>query len=165
MNLYRKSSALFLYICFINVCVFNDYLCIYGIINNGDADLYWWICGHFYGSDFVKFIHDQFFERWRNVMIIVHNRNTSTWDPGSDETYIFRRQLPTRIRTVQTYVVELPSLMTVHRWPKTLNILSRYKHTHYLLHKTPTQNYFKKILYENLTFEIHPLWLLRVVEG
>jgi hypothetical protein len=33
------------------------------------------------------------------VMIIVHNRNTSTWDPGSDETDIFRQQSPARIRT------------------------------------------------------------------
>ena len=39
-ELISKSSALFLYICFINVCVFNVYLCIYGVINNGDADLY-----------------------------------------------------------------------------------------------------------------------------
>jgi hypothetical protein len=56
MNLYRKSSALFLYICFINVCVFNVYLCvyIYGIINNGDTDFYWRICGHFYGNNYVK---------------------------------------------------------------------------------------------------------------
>ena len=76
MNLYRKSSALFLYICFINVCVFNVYLCvyIYGIINNGDTDFYWRICGHFYGNNYVKFIHDQFFERGRNrsVKMTVH---------------------------------------------------------------------------------------------
>jgi hypothetical protein len=32
--------------------------------------------------------------------------------------------------------------------------------------KTPIQNYFEKVLYENLTFEIPPLWFfLRVVEG
>ena len=116
MNLYRKSSALFLYICFINVCVFNVYLCVYmyGIINNGDADFYWRIYGHFYGNDYVKFIH-KFFERGRNVMIIVYNRNTSTRDPVSDKTDIFRRQSPTRIRIVKTYVVQLPSLTTVHR--------------------------------------------------
>jgi len=113
MNLYRKSSALLLYICFINVCVFNVYLCIYGIINYGDGDFYWRICGHFYGNDYVKFIHDQFFERERNVMIIVYNRNASTRDPGSDETDIFRRQSPTRIRTVKMYVVQLPSLTIV----------------------------------------------------
>jgi len=94
MNLYCKSSALFLYICFIIVCVFNVYLCIYGIINNGDGDLYWRICGHFYGNDFVKFIYENFFERGRNVMIIVYNRNTSTRDPGRDETGIFRRSHP-----------------------------------------------------------------------
>jgi len=67
----------------------------------------------FYVNDFVKFIHDQFFERGRNVMIIVYNRNTSTRNPGSDETNIFRRQSPTRIRTVKTYIVQLPSLTTV----------------------------------------------------
>ena len=94
MNLYCKSSALFLYICFIIVCVFNVYLCIYGIINNGDGDLYWRICGHFYGNDFVKLIYDKFFERERNVMIIPYNRNTSTRDPGRDETGIFRRSHP-----------------------------------------------------------------------
>ena len=53
------------------------------------------------------------------VTIIVHNRNTSTWDPGSDETDIFRQQSPARIRTVKRYVVQLPSLTTVHRSPKT----------------------------------------------
>ena len=26
--------------------------------------------------------------------------------------------------------------------------------------KTPIQNYFEKVLYENLTFEISPLWFL-----
>jgi hypothetical protein len=31
--------------------------------------------------------------------------------------------------------------------------------------KTPIQNYFEKVLYENLTFEILPLWFFRVVEG
>ena len=31
--------------------------------------------------------------------------------------------------------------------------------------KTPIQNYLEKVLYENLTFEIPPLWFLRVVEG
>jgi len=31
--------------------------------------------------------------------------------------------------------------------------------------KTPIQNYFQKVLYENLTFEIPPLWFLRVVDG
>jgi hypothetical protein len=31
--------------------------------------------------------------------------------------------------------------------------------------KTPMQNYFEKVLYENLTFEIPPLWIFRVVEG
>ena len=31
--------------------------------------------------------------------------------------------------------------------------------------KTPIQNYFEKVLYENLTFEIPPLWFFRVVEG
>ena len=31
--------------------------------------------------------------------------------------------------------------------------------------KTPIQNYFKKVLYEILTFEIPPLWFFRVVEG
>ena len=30
---------------------------------------------------------------------------------------------------------------------------------------TPIQNYFEKVLYENLTFEIPPLLLFRVVEG
>jgi hypothetical protein len=30
--------------------------------------------------------------------------------------------------------------------------------------KTPIQNYFEKVLYENLTFEIPPLWFFRVVE-
>jgi hypothetical protein len=29
--------------------------------------------------------------------------------------------------------------------------------------QTPVQNYFEKVLYENLTFEIPPLWFLRVV--
>jgi len=29
--------------------------------------------------------------------------------------------------------------------------------------KTPIQNYFEKVLYENLIFEIPPLWFLRVV--
>ena len=46
-------------------------------------------------------------------MIIVYNRNTSTRNPGSDETDIFRRESPTRIRAVKTYVVQLPSLTTV----------------------------------------------------
>ena len=31
--------------------------------------------------------------------------------------------------------------------------------------KTPIQNYFEKVLYGNLTFEIPPLWFFRVVEG
>ena len=31
--------------------------------------------------------------------------------------------------------------------------------------KTPIQNYFEKLLYENLTFEIPPSWFFRVVEG
>ena len=31
--------------------------------------------------------------------------------------------------------------------------------------KTPIQNYFEKVLYENLTFEIPPLLFFRVVEG
>ena len=31
--------------------------------------------------------------------------------------------------------------------------------------KTPMQNYFEKVLYENLTCEIPPLWSFRVVEG
>ena len=31
--------------------------------------------------------------------------------------------------------------------------------------RTPIQNYFEKVLYENLTFEIPPLWFFRVVEG
>jgi hypothetical protein len=32
--------------------------------------------------------------------------------------------------------------------------------------KTPIQNYFEKVLYENLTFEIPPLcFFFRVVEG
>jgi hypothetical protein len=30
--------------------------------------------------------------------------------------------------------------------------------------KTPIQNYFEKVLYENLTFEIPPLRFFRVVE-
>jgi hypothetical protein len=30
--------------------------------------------------------------------------------------------------------------------------------------KTPMQNYFEKVLYENLTSEIPPLWFFRVVE-
>ena len=30
---------------------------------------------------------------------------------------------------------------------------------------TPIQNYFEKVLYEHLTFEIPPLWFCRVVEG
>jgi hypothetical protein len=30
---------------------------------------------------------------------------------------------------------------------------------------TPIQNYFEKVLYENLTFEIPPLLVFRVVEG
>ena len=29
--------------------------------------------------------------------------------------------------------------------------------------QTPVQNYFVKVFYENLTFEILPLWFLRVV--
>ena len=29
--------------------------------------------------------------------------------------------------------------------------------------QTPVQNYFEKVLYENLTFEIPPLWFLSVV--
>jgi hypothetical protein len=29
--------------------------------------------------------------------------------------------------------------------------------------QTPVQNYFEKVLYENLTFEIPPLWFLRAV--
>ena len=29
----------------------------------------------------------------------------------------------------------------------------------------PINNYFEKVLYENLTFEIPPLWFLKVVEG
>ena len=32
--------------------------------------------------------------------------------------------------------------------------------------KTPIQNYYEKVLYENLTFEILPLWFLELsVEG
>jgi hypothetical protein len=31
--------------------------------------------------------------------------------------------------------------------------------------KTPIQNYFEKVLHENLTFEIPPMWIFRVVEG
>ena len=31
--------------------------------------------------------------------------------------------------------------------------------------KTPMKKYFEKVLYENLTFEIPPLWFLKVVEG
>ena len=32
--------------------------------------------------------------------------------------------------------------------------------------KTPIQNYFEKVLYENLLFEIPPLWFLELsVEG
>jgi hypothetical protein len=31
--------------------------------------------------------------------------------------------------------------------------------------QTPIQNYFDKVLYENLTFEIPPLWIFRVAEG
>jgi hypothetical protein len=32
--------------------------------------------------------------------------------------------------------------------------------------KTPIQNYFEKVLYENLTFKIPPLWFLELsVEG
>ena len=31
--------------------------------------------------------------------------------------------------------------------------------------KTPIQNYFEKVLYEKLTFEIPPLWFFRVVKG
>jgi hypothetical protein len=31
--------------------------------------------------------------------------------------------------------------------------------------KTPIQNYFEKVLYENLTWEIPPLWFFRVVSG
>jgi hypothetical protein len=32
--------------------------------------------------------------------------------------------------------------------------------------QTPVQNYFEKVLYENLTFEIPPLWFLELsVEG
>ena len=31
--------------------------------------------------------------------------------------------------------------------------------------KTSIQNYFEKVLYENLTFKIPPLWFFRVVEG
>ena len=27
--------------------------------------------------------------------------------------------------------------------------------------KTPIQNYFEKVLYENLTFEIPPLWFIK----
>ena len=27
--------------------------------------------------------------------------------------------------------------------------------------KTPIQNYFEKVLYENLTFEISPLWFFK----
>ena len=29
----------------------------------------------------------------------------------------------------------------------------------------PINNYFEKVLYENSTFEIPPLWFLKVVEG
>jgi hypothetical protein len=29
--------------------------------------------------------------------------------------------------------------------------------------QTQVQNYFEKVLYENLTFEIPPLWFLRVI--
>jgi len=67
----------------------------------------------FYANDFVKFIHDQFFERGRNVMIIVYNRNTSTRNPGSDVPDIFRQQSPTWIRTVKKCIVQLPSLTTL----------------------------------------------------
>jgi hypothetical protein len=31
--------------------------------------------------------------------------------------------------------------------------------------KTEIQNYFEKVLNENVTFEIPPLWFIRVVEG
>jgi hypothetical protein len=31
--------------------------------------------------------------------------------------------------------------------------------------RTPMQNYFEKVLNENVTFEIPPLWFFRVVEG
>jgi hypothetical protein len=30
---------------------------------------------------------------------------------------------------------------------------------------SPINNYFEKVLYEILTFEIPPLWFLKVVEG
>jgi hypothetical protein len=29
----------------------------------------------------------------------------------------------------------------------------------------PINNYFEKVLYENWTFEIPPLWFLKVIEG
>ena len=31
--------------------------------------------------------------------------------------------------------------------------------------KTPVQNYFEKVLYENLTFEIPPLWFFKSSRG
>ena len=31
--------------------------------------------------------------------------------------------------------------------------------------KTPIQNYFEKVLYENLTFEIPPLWFFKSSRG
>jgi hypothetical protein len=31
--------------------------------------------------------------------------------------------------------------------------------------KTPIQNYFEKVLYKNLTFDIPSLWFLELVEG
>ena len=31
--------------------------------------------------------------------------------------------------------------------------------------KTPIQNYFEKVLYENLTFDIPPLWFFKSSRG
>jgi hypothetical protein len=81
-------------------------------VMNGDRDFYCKLYGHFLCKWFCK-INVQFFERGRNVMIIAYNHNSSTRNPRSDETNIFRRQSPTRIRTVQTYIVQLPFLTTL----------------------------------------------------
>jgi hypothetical protein len=36
---------------------------------------------------------------------------------------------------------------------------------HFKRRKCEIQNYFEKVLNENVTFEIPPLWFFRVVEG
>jgi hypothetical protein len=39
------------------------------------------------------------------------------------------------------------------------------KYQKYIYYALPIQNYFEKVLYENLTFEIPPLWFFKCSRG